>query len=67
MKKHLLLSVVILFALVLASCGPKSTPADEEVCTADAYGCAKIEDGQTIKIGMSSPMTGGYADFGIDA
>ena len=67
MKKHLLLSVVILFALVLTSCGPKSTPADEEVCTADAYGCAKIEAGQTIKIGMSSPMTGGYADFGIDA
>lgn len=67
MKKHLLLSVVILFALVLASCGPKSTPADEEVCTTDAYGCAKIEAGQTVKIGMSSPMTGGYADFGIDA
>ena len=67
MKKHLYLTVVILFALVLVSCGPKSTPADEEICTADAYGCAKIEAGQTIKIGMSSPMTGGYADFGIDA
>jgi len=88
MKKHLLLSVVILFALVLASCAPAAAPAEEapaaeeaaeeapaeeeavsepEVCASDAYGCAKIEAGQTVKIGMSSPMTGPYADFGIDA
>ena len=38
-----------------------------DVCAADEYGCAKIEPGQTIKIGMGSPMTGGDASFGIDA
>ncbi|MDO9546443.1 MAG: branched-chain amino acid ABC transporter substrate-binding protein [Pelolinea sp.] len=83
MKKHLFLSVVVLFALVLVSCAPAAAPAEEapaaevvveevvsgepEVCASDAYGCAVIEPGQTVKIGMSSPMTGGYADFGIDA
>jgi len=68
MKKHYLLSIVILFAVVLASCAPAVKEAIvPEVCASDAYGCAKVESGQTIKIGMSSPMTGPYADFGIDA
>jgi branched-chain amino acid transport system substrate-binding protein len=84
MKKRLVLSVVLLFALVLASCAPaapaEEAPAEEEameeevmeeeapeVCATDAYGCAKIEAGQTIKIGMGSPMTGGDSAFGIDA
>jgi len=66
MKKHVFLSVVILFALVLVSCGPKAA-VEPEVCASDAYGCAKIESGQTIKIGMGSPMTGGDSAFGIDA
>jgi branched-chain amino acid transport system substrate-binding protein len=39
----------------------------EEVCAADDYGCAVINPGQTIKIGMGSPMTGGDSAFGIDA
>jgi len=39
----------------------------EAICAADTYGCAKIEPGQTIKIGMGSPMTGGDAAFGVDA
>ena len=47
MKKHLFLSVVVLFALVLVSCGPRVTDV------------AVIKSGQTIKIGMGSPMTGG--------
>jgi len=115
MKKHYLLSIVILFAVVLASCAPAAAPAEEApaveeavveeavveeavveeeeveapvcveavcenanvatvpaadvdaACAADAYGCAVIDAGQTVKIGMSSPMTGPYADFGIDA
>ena len=37
-----------------------------EVCATDAKGCAKIEPGQTVKIGMGAPMTGGDASFGID-
>lgn len=85
MKKHVFLSVVVLFALVLVSCAPAAAPAEEapaaeeaapaeeamtgepEVCATDEYGCAKIEPGQTIKIGMGSPMTGGDSAFGIDA
>lgn len=84
MKKHLFLSVVVLFALVLVSCAPAAAPAEEapaaeeameeeameeeaaDPCT-DEWGCAVVEPGQTVKIGMSSPMTGPYADFGIDA
>jgi branched-chain amino acid transport system substrate-binding protein len=34
-------------------------------CT-DSIGCAKIEPGQTIKIGMGAPMTGDNAAFGQD-
>ena len=119
MKKHFLLTIVILFAVVLASCAPAAAPAEEApaaeepaaeepaeeeameeeaeeeameeapacvevtcedeaveavaqaivdvACAEDAYGCAVIEPGQTVKFGMSSPMTGGYSDFGIDA
>ena len=86
MKKQVLLSLVVLFALALASCAPAAAPAEvpaeaapeeeaaepamagePEVCATDEYGCAKIEPGQTIKIGMGSPMTGGDASFGIDA
>lgn len=44
---------------------PAATDA-EAVCAADAKGCAKIEPGQTIKIGMGAPLTGGDASFGID-
>ena len=114
MKKQVLLSLVVLFALALASCAPAAAPAAapaeaapaeapaeaapaevaptetvapvcqpavcedsavvavpvadvEALCAADEYGCAKIEAGQTVKIGMSAPMSGGDASFGVDA
>lgn len=37
-----------------------------EVCGTDAYGCAVIPAGSTIKIGYAGPMTGDYSQFGID-
>lgn len=37
-----------------------------EVCDTDAYGCAVIPSGTTIKIGMGGPMIGDYSMFGID-
>ena len=37
-----------------------------EVCASDPFGCAKIDPGTTVKVGMGAPMTGGYASFGID-
>jgi branched-chain amino acid transport system substrate-binding protein len=65
MKLRYLLFVLIVFAVLLASCGPKA-PEIPEACTSDAFGCAEIADGGTIQIGMGAPMTGDYASFGID-
>ena len=39
----------------------------QDLCSSDTYGCAKIVPGQTIKIGISGPMTGDTSYFGIDA
>ena len=75
MKARFAVILFVLFAMVMASCTPAATPtaaptattsAVPEVCGTDAAGCAKIEPGQTIKIGMGAPMTGDYAQFGID-
>ncbi|MDP3450636.1 MAG: ABC transporter substrate-binding protein, partial [Anaerolineaceae bacterium] len=72
MKAMKFLAVFIVLAMLLAACGQAvatEAPAavTEDACTADEWGCAKIAPGQTIKIGMGSPMTGGDASFGIDA
>lgn len=79
MRKYKGLLVVMVAVLLLSACAPAAvttTAPTEPVagaenvpaqCSADRYGCAKIEPGQTIKIGMGSPMTGGDASFGIDA
>jgi branched-chain amino acid transport system substrate-binding protein len=78
--RHLILSVVVLLALVMASCAPAATPAPaqpeptaatggaaaEDPCAGDAFGCATIPAGQTVKIGMGAPMTGDNAQFGVD-
>src|SRR3972149_1032432 len=80
MSKRLfvLFSVLIAASMVLAACGgatPTAAPATQApiateapvayTCT-DAVGCAVIEPGQTIKIGMGAPMTGDNAAFGKD-
>jgi branched-chain amino acid transport system substrate-binding protein len=98
MKKHVLLSVFVLIALLLASCGQAVTGPEQEateapaaateapaaateapaaatespaagapaVCAEDEFGCAVIEAGQSVKIGMGAPLTGDYASFGTD-
>ena len=89
MKLRYTLYIMLIFAMLLASCAPKTpapeaadggdeaaAPADsgEEMeaageagaCADDAFGCAEISAGDTIKIGMGAPMTGDYASFGID-
>ena len=82
MKAHRFIYVLALVAIVLASCAPAATtvaPADTQppaatqppagppaACAADAFGCAKIPAGQTVKIGMGAPMTGDNSAFGID-
>jgi branched-chain amino acid transport system substrate-binding protein len=45
---------------------PAAEAGPPDVCASDAFGCATIAPGQTIKIGMGSPMTGDNANFGID-
>jgi len=71
MKTRHLIYVLLLFALVLASCAPKAAEeaaeaGEPEVCASDDIGCAKIPAGETIKLGMGAPMTGDYSMFGID-
>jgi len=74
--RHIILSIVVLLAIVLASCTPAATEAPaaateapaaaDDPCAADAFGCAEIAPGSTIKIGMGAPMTGDNAQFGVD-
>ncbi len=45
---------------------PTAEPVKEDPCAADEFGCAKLAPGTTIKIGMGAPMTGDYAQFGVD-
>jgi branched-chain amino acid transport system substrate-binding protein len=52
-----------LLATTAPTTGTAGAPA---ACGSDAFGCAKIASGQTIKIGMGAPMTGDNASFGID-
>lgn len=82
MKKRILVFVALIFVLLAASCAPAAnsgqsnsanptaaaggSSSEPAACASDSYGCAKIQVGQTIKIGMGSPMTGGDASFGID-
>ena len=48
----------------------EAAPVDEgalpAACEEDAFGCAVIPAGETIKIGMGAPMLGDYSMFGID-
>ena len=67
MSKRLLVivSVLMVASMVLSACATtKSGPP--AACSTDAFGCATIKPGQTIKIGMGSPLTGDNASFGID-
>jgi branched-chain amino acid transport system substrate-binding protein len=51
----------------IAAMEPTATvETKEDPCATDKIGCAKIAPGTTIKIGMGAPMTGDYAQFGID-
>jgi branched-chain amino acid transport system substrate-binding protein len=76
MKLSRLFILAVIFVMILSACGPaaEAPEAEEpvgvdptEICENDDFGCAVIAPGQTIKIGMGSPMTGGNAAFGIDA
>jgi branched-chain amino acid transport system substrate-binding protein len=66
MKKRFaaIVAVFAIAGMVLSACSPAS--AQPDACKTDAFGCAIIKSGQTIKIGMGAPMTGDNAAFGQD-
>jgi branched-chain amino acid transport system substrate-binding protein len=66
MNKHLaaMAAVVMIVVMLLTACG--TAAAQPDACKSDAFGCAVIKPGQTIKIGMGAPMTGDNAAFGQD-
>lgn len=49
-----------------ATAAAAATAAPEAVCKTDPFGCAVFGPGDTVKIGMGAPMTGGDASYGID-
>jgi len=53
-------------AAAVATEAPAATTGAPAVCGTDKYGCAVFAPGETVKIGMGAPMTGGNASFGID-
>lgn len=57
-------AVFMIAVLLLTACG--TAAAKPAACTSDAFGCAVVPKGQTIKIGMGAPMTGDNAAFGQD-
>jgi len=67
MKKNVLLSLVVLFALALAACAPAAAtaaPAAEEAAPAAEAAAPAAEEGGTIKIANLSPLTGPVPTFG---
>lgn len=66
MKKNLatMIAALVIMVMVLSACG--TAAAEPAACKSDAFGCAVIKPGQTIKIGMGAPMTGDNAAFGQD-
>jgi len=66
MNKRLfaIIAIIMIATMLLVACG--SASAQPAACKTDAFGCAVIKPGQTIKIGMGAPMTGDNAAFGQD-
>jgi branched-chain amino acid transport system substrate-binding protein len=66
MNKRLfaIIAIIMIATMLLTACG--SASAQPAACKSDAFGCAVIKPGQTIKICMGAPMTGDNAAFGQD-
>lgn len=75
MKSRRILIFAFILLMIVTACTPQAEESESEmvgvdpteICENDDFGCAVIPAGQTIKIGMGSPMTGGDSGFGIDA
>ena len=60
-----ILSIVMIASMILSACATAESGKPGS-CGTDPFDCATITPGQTIKIGMGSPLTGDNASFGID-
>jgi branched-chain amino acid transport system substrate-binding protein len=65
-KKFFNYFAVLLVASMLITACASAGSGKPAVCDTDSFGCAVIKPGETIKIGMGSPLTGDNASFGID-
>jgi branched-chain amino acid transport system substrate-binding protein len=61
MKAFKIISILVLIALAFSLVSCKKAYE----CT-DEWGCATIDEGKTIKIAYVGPITGDYANYGID-
>ena len=61
MKAVKIISILVLITLIFGLVGCQKAYE----CT-DAWGCAEIGQGKTIKIAYVGPITGDYSSFGID-
>jgi branched-chain amino acid transport system substrate-binding protein len=59
-----IVALLLVASMILPAC--KSSAKEPSACSSDAFGCAVIKKGETIKIGMGAPMTGDNAAFGKD-
>ncbi|MGA2488968.1 MAG: branched-chain amino acid ABC transporter substrate-binding protein [Anaerolineales bacterium] len=66
MKPLTLVHTVLLVAIIILSACSSQNGAFPAVCKTDAIGCAVFEPGQTLKIGIDTPLTGDKAFFGQD-
>ena len=82
MKSLKFVVVLTVLAMLFTACAPKATPTAAPVATdapvvteapaateavpADPWGNIVIPAGQTVKIGLSSALAGGYAVYGTD-
>ena len=65
-KKPLLLKKKLLLLKKLPRLKKKPLALLQNVKRTDAFGCAVIPAGDTIKVGMGAPLLGDYSMFGID-
>ncbi len=77
MKTRFLIVVSVIFVMLVSACSSAATPAPETQVSAtesvsstsapeDPWGSIVIPAGQTLKVGLSSALAGGYAVYGTD-
>jgi len=72
MKTRFLIVVSIVVVMLVSACGSTATPASTTASVSstsvptDPWGSIVISPGQSLKVGLSSALAGGYAAYGTD-